>query len=368
MDLRAIVIDNGSGVINAGLSGEEAPLRTFPALVGRPRMLGVMITCFGKSSYVGEECDGRESTINIKSPITEGGLITNFDDAETLWHSAMYLSGLGVAPEDHPLLMSESPSNPVANREKTVQIAFESFNVPSFCLVNSCKLVLVNSGRTTGLVLESGHSGSRAVPLFEGEVQKNALQRTQAGGKAVSAFLSDSLPEKLSRITLEKLKHDIAYVPANDHEFEAKVANDVNFELPDGKVISIGAARFIAGETLFNPSLHKGLTADSPGVQKCVYNAIEAVEEEKRSCFWKSVVLAGGNTNLKGFDERLHRELTNLCGKSQSLKLISPPRREHSVWIGGSVLSSLSTFVSHMCIQKEYYDEFGPQLALGMLR
>ena len=62
---------------------------------------------------------------------------------------------------------------------------------------------------------------------------------------------------------------------------------------------------------------------------------------------------------FKGIQERLTKEITNLAPASYRVKIIAPPERKYSSWIGGSILSSLSTF-SNLSISKEEYDEFGP--------
>merc|ERR1719259_1214459 len=50
---------------------------------------------------------------------------------------------------------------------------------------------------------------------------------------------------------------------------------------------------------------------------------------------------------------------TSLAPSTIKIKIIAPPERKYSVWIGGSILASLSTFQS-MWITKEEYDESGP--------
>jgi len=61
----------------------------------------------------------------------------------------------------------------------------------------------------------------------------------------------------------------------------------------------------------------------------------------------------------EGIGERLTEELKKLAPQSMKIKVIAPPERKYSVWIGGSILSSLSTF-QNMWITKGEYDESGP--------
>ena len=59
----------------------------------------------------------------------KGGVVTDWDDMKIIWHRIY--EELGVSPEDHPVLLTESPFNPDANREEMTRIMFETFKVPA---------------------------------------------------------------------------------------------------------------------------------------------------------------------------------------------------------------------------------------------
>merc|ERR1712029_68009 len=54
--------------------------------------------------------------------------------------------------------------------------------------------------------------------------------------------------------------------------------------------------------------------------------------------------MSGGTTMYPGIADRMQKEITALAPSTIKIKIIAPPERKYSVWIGGSILSSLSTF------------------------
>lgn len=80
-----------------------------------------------------------------------------------------------------------------------------------------------------------------------------------------------------------------------------------------------------------------------------------------RKDLYTNIVLSGGTTMYPGIADRMHKEIANLAPNSMKVKIIAPPERKYSVWIGGSILASLSTF-QNMWISKQEYDESGPSI------
>ena len=82
-----------------------------------------------------------------------------------------------------------------------------------------------------------------------------------------------------------------------------------------------------------------------------------------RANLYANIVLSGGTTMFPGIADRMQKEMTALDGSrcGMRIKIVAPPERKLSVWIGGSILASLSTF-QQMWISKQEYDESGPSI------
>merc|ERR1712031_13474 len=132
---------------------------------------------------VGDEAM-KHRLLTPKYPL-ERGIVTNWDDMEKIWHHIFY-NKLGVAPEEHPVLLTEPPLNPKANRERMTQIMFNTFSTPAIYIAIQAVLSLYNAGRTIGIVLDSGHGVSQIVPIYHGFAITHAIACLGLAGRDVT--------------------------------------------------------------------------------------------------------------------------------------------------------------------------------------
>ncbi|XP_078281573.1 actin-1-like isoform X1 [Rhinoraja longicauda] len=298
MDNSAVIIDNGSGICKAGIAGDNAPRSVITSIVGRPKAKATMLGAGHKEYYIGEEAQAKRGVLSLKYPIKHG-IVTSWDDMEKIWRH-VYDCELRLKSHERPVLLTEAPLNPLQNRETMTEMMFESFKVPAMYVAVQAVLALYASGRTTGLVVDSGDGVTHTVPIYEGYCLPHAVYRFDLAGRDITQYFV--------RILMEV-----------GHSF-----------------ISSGF--------------------ECPGVHRLVFKSILKCDIDLRKCLHSNVLLSGGSTLFSGLDERMLKELQLLAPAGVPVKVIAPPERKYSVWIGASILTCLTSFQEMWITASEYLE------------
>ena len=356
------VIDNGSGYMKAGFSGEEAPKVMFPTMVGKTKVEGIYVGDEKKESIIGSEAEKKFGILNISYPI-QGGIIVNWDEMERIWANTFY-GELKISPEEHNLLLSESPFITRKDREKMLEMMFETFNCASTYLVAQSVLAAYSVGKSTGISIDCGHTSLNFAPIYEGFLQRHCVQHIPIAGKDINDILINLLikngqviDSKMQKQSIIKAKESFCFLRYdNEDEIEKKKEEETkDWELPDKKKITISKERFQATEVLFDP---KQFGYDYPNFQELFKKTVKGIDSDLREIMLANIIFNGGTTLIKGFKNRVTQEIEQ-AGQDYEFKkkVHTYPEAQFMAWIGGSILTSLTNFENLWITKAEYKEE-----------
>ena len=355
-----IVIDNGTGYIKAGYSGEDAPKIIIPTAMtvtenqeqGKGRI-------FESGGDIFKNPDK-----NLIFPI-DRGVIKNTDlDWECMsyvWeHIIKNIMQEEVSSAN--VLITDSILNSRENRQKLASVFLDTLGVNSLGIMPAPVLSLFSIGKTKGTVVDVGCGLTSIVPVFEGYALPHAIQKVPMAGHDITSFIHSKLAEHLrpnQMFVARSISEEMTVAALNYHKGVQLLSEDKRYyELPGGKIINVDQDILAtAAEIVFNPSV---ISSPIRGLTDQVEKSILKCDLDLRPDMLGNIVLSGGTSMMKGFYERFDREIKGKLdhlATEHEIKVHADSFRQHAAWIGGSMLASLSTFGNFMVIKKDEWGE-----------
>ncbi|NWI33190.1 ARP2 protein, partial [Sula dactylatra] len=360
--------------VKCGYAGSNFPEHIFPALVGRPiiRSTAKVGNIEIKDLMVGDEASELRSMLEVNYPM-ENGIVRNWDDMKHLWDYTFGPEKLNIDTKNCKILLTEPPMNPTKNREKIVEVMFETYQFSGVYVAIQAVLTLYAQGIL--FHIWEGKTPKLAFLIHKMETKLYSISSTQLFSKRPFLTLlllrGYAFNHSADFETVRMIKEKLCYVGYNIEQ-EQKLALETtvlveSYTLPDGRIIKVGGERFEAPEALFQPHL---INVEGVGVAELLFNTIQAADIDTRSEFYKHIVLSGGSTMYPGLPSRLERELKQLYlervlkGDVEKLskfkiRIEDPPRRKHMVFLGGAVLADIMKDKDNFWMTRQEYQEKG---------
>jgi actin-related protein len=340
---------------------------------------GAALSLNWKPYYIGDEAlediHAKAFRSRLVLPVQQG-MVANWDMMEVLWQNTFY-EKLKINPSYHPVLLTEAVINPKADRERMVQIMFETFSVPALYICSRPILCLCASRRSTGVVIHCSSSECCIVPIIDGHVLPHSISRScfHSGDDLTSHMITllqqrgISFPEcKMgsqnlwtdykTRCLVRRLQESVCYIALDcDHEMQS--ITELTYELPlqpehvPSAAIRIGSERFVCPEILFRP-----LLPSVAGIHIATDAVIKSCDVDVQHLLYGNILLAGSTVTLPGMVARMEKEMrAAVPGVQVSVSAAC----KHSVWTGGAILASSPHFLD-LCMLNAVYDEHGPTI------
>lgn len=286
---------------------------------------------------------------------------------------------------DRRLLLSETSCMPPPQRREVVESLFEDYKLAAVQLAAQDVLALFANGLESGVVVEIGEATATCTPVYDGFVLAGAARRIPLAGQTVTSYLGHLLRQRgetsnrLDAAMLRRMKEQHCYVAADAAKERGIMAMSSSLQqehrciLPDGEVLTVGAASFEAPEVLFCPSL---MDLDCSGLSDALWSCLEAVDVDLRTELYSNIILSGGTSMLPGLHQRLQGDMQNyfltrkrrndavLRRPSCPVAIKAPPHRRYLVYTGGTLLAKLSFGEPTMWVTRAEYEEFGVSAVL----
>ena len=311
-----IIIDIGSAYTKVGYAGDTSPRFLFPTITGTEKYKSVMADVSTRSIYVGNDAMKMRGVLKVSHPIQRGNIMdwnAYYEMLNYIFYSLLRLDSLAF----YPILYVEQPFIQRETKEYIARVFYETHKVKSLIMIQSPLLSIFSAGLTNGLVIESGDGTTWIVPIINGQIYQQAIQRLNLAGMDVNQNMkalmmregisvSSSAAEEIIREITEKN----CYLNLDPNIQPSSYDDKFSYPMPDGTYMSLpNHLLYEAPEVMFNPGM---LGYNTMNIPQAIIYCLQMISSEYWADLLSHIVLSGGNMSYSGFDERLKSELRDL--------------------------------------------------------
>jgi actin, other eukaryote len=379
---KIIILACGASNTHCGIMGEDDVEKqcTFKSCVSHVKEGDY------KKKYENIECivgvdKKKDIHFNVTFPFYTDRFVgeTFWEDQERIFRHAFY-NELRINPNDCAIMMPLPPLSPKMSIERLATTLFQEFCVAGVYFTDTSVATVIGcTSGTTGLAVQSGGGFTTITPVYDGYSVTHAHVTFPYAGKDIDSFLLTLLREERGQNFVKAIEDSIT----KEKEMKAYVALDYETDVTKTESLK---PYFQCCEIMFQPNIQNtqykydgSIKADTTnnsgyakdGIQHKIMQSINKVHADIRQEMFNGIALDGGNTDIKGFKERLEKELESLAVTSE-LSIDNMKVRKFSkgaVFEGISFLAVLDNFQNtanrQVWLLKNAYDEQGGKVAVS---
>ena len=393
MNVAPFVIDIGTNFIKHELSGSEEPnlLRSEVGFEKYTRISSSSSVNNNNSDQqqkriLGKQIDTLRGVSRIEKPIDHGSILSQENQSlvESLLRHCI-VDSAKISPSEHPVLLTEPVQTSDAQRKALAEFLFEDLRCSTVMFGVQPVLSLHAFGKTTGLVFEHGAGVTQSCAVYDGYTIRESCARRDFGGNdvtsALKGFLRESLsPDEFSNCfsssnnnnngeweVLQDMKHKLGEVVHQNLSTRDKNSTSTNlFQLPDGTELKVPqvATSDAVSNLLFSSSSSSSSKTVPPLQEFFIRETVRNCDITLRSKLLENIFLSGGGTLMKNFGERFASEVAQLVPATSKVRVHAAKGRENAAWVGGSLLTQMSSTVLQFGVTRSQYLEEGKDVLL----
>ncbi|MFX1317248.1 MAG: hypothetical protein ACFE9T_15405 [Promethearchaeota archaeon] len=311
-----IIIDIGSMYVKIGFAGEPSPRFVFPCITGTEKYKAVLVDVGARNIYVGNDAERMRGVLKIKYPIQRGAIMdwdSYYEILNYIFYTLLRIDNL----YDYPVFYTEAPFVQKETKEYIARVLFETHRVKSLMMMPTPLLSIFSVGLTSGLVIESGDGLTWIVPVINGQIIHQAVQKLNLAGIDVNQSLKNlmmregiSIASSATDEIVREIKEKNCYFLLEPKKTTAPT-DILSYSMPDGSNIKIpNHILYEAPEVLFNPSILG--YGNIMSLQEAVISCLRIMDKQYWSELLSHIVFSGGNLSYSGFQQRFEAELDAL--------------------------------------------------------